>query len=112
MCKACGNPLYSWEVKYKSGCGWPSFDKCFTNAIKTQPDDGAIEIICERCNSHLGHVFQKHNYNQDNDPEYNQQRHCVNSLAIKYCKKPIPIHLKSEILDMKSFLTTKPQSEK
>ena len=40
-CRGCGNPLYSAEAKFKSGCGWPAFDKCYKNAIDTFTDNSA-----------------------------------------------------------------------
>ena len=91
-CRGCGNPLYSYKAKYESGCGWPSFNKCFTNSIKTKIQHTIqVEILCKKCNGHLGHVFRQKYYG---DPEYKQQRHCVNSLSIKYIKKDIPKELK------------------
>ncbi len=62
VCKACDNPLYSAEAKFKSGCGWPAFDKCYENAIKVEVDNSfgmrRVEIMCNRCDGHLGHVFE------------------------------------------------------
>jgi len=63
-CGACGLPLYSAESKFRSNCGWPVFDKCYFSEeaggchVGTRPDfPGSLEIICNRCESHLGHVF-------------------------------------------------------
>lgn len=62
-CGACGLPLYSANSKFRSSCGWPVFDKCFYSEdaggchVGTKPDFGSLEIICQRCDSHLGHVF-------------------------------------------------------
>ena len=50
-CKKCGTPIYSYEAKFNSGCGWPAFDKCYEGAIKTvQEPDGRTEIRCDFCN--------------------------------------------------------------
>ena len=62
-CRGCGNPLYSAEAKFKAiGCGWPSFDKCYTGSIDTAVDRTGgmhrIEITCRACGGHLGHVFK------------------------------------------------------
>jgi len=62
-CAACGLPLYSADSKFGSNCGWPVFDKCYFSKeaggchVGTRPEFGALEIICNRCESHLGHVF-------------------------------------------------------
>ena len=59
-CRGCGAPLYSAEAKFNSGCGWPAFDMCYTGAVKTVTDNSfgmqRIEIMCNRCDGHLGHV--------------------------------------------------------
>jgi len=62
LCAACGNPLFSSDTKFDSGSGWPSFfDALDRGNITTQPDHGLgmerIEVLCSRCGSHLGHVF-------------------------------------------------------
>lgn len=82
VCRACGNPLYSAESKFKSGCGWPAFDKCYKNAIATKEDlsfgSRRIEILCKRCRGHLGHVFKGERFTETNE------RHCVNSISVKF----------------------------
>lgn len=82
QCRACGNPLYSAESKFKSGCGWPAFDKCYQGSIKTETDGSLgmrrVEIMCDRCDGHLGHVFEGERMTETNE------RHCVNSLSLKY----------------------------
>jgi len=62
-CGACGLPLYSASSKFASNCGWPVFDKCYYSEeangchVGTVPEFGGLEIVCNRCESHLGHVF-------------------------------------------------------
>lgn len=62
-CAGCGLPLYSADSKFKSSCGWPVFDKCYYSEdaggchVGIKPDMGSYEIVCSRCDSHLGHVF-------------------------------------------------------
>lgn len=60
-CAACGNPLFLSEAKFDSGTGWPSFDQALPGAVENIADDShgmeRTEIVCARCNSHLGHVF-------------------------------------------------------
>ncbi|CAM9792752.1 unnamed protein product [Ectocarpus sp. 13 AM-2016] len=94
VCKACKNPLYSAESKFKSGCGWPAFDKCFKGAVVTNTDNAygmqRVEIVCAKCGGHLGHVFEGERMTSTNE------RHCVNSVSVKFQKGPIPEGLEED----------------
>lgn len=80
LCRNCGRVLFRSSAKFKSSCGWPSFDCEIDEAIKYIPDaDGRrTEILCNNCDAHLGHVFHNEGFTHLNT------RHCVNGLAIDF----------------------------
>jgi peptide-methionine (R)-S-oxide reductase len=83
ICRRCNAPLFSSKNKFDAGCGWPSFDESFPNAIKRVPDpDGVrIEIECANCAGHLGHEFVGEGFTGKDT------RDCVNSLSIRFVPK-------------------------
>ena len=80
-CQACGAALYKAETKFDSGCGWPAFYAGIDGAVKEKPDaDGRrIEIVCSKCDSHLGHTFKGEGF-----PTPTNERHCVNGICLMY----------------------------
>lgn len=84
VCGACGNELFTSDMKFDSHCGWPSFDREIAGGrIKTQTDlsHGMVrtEIMCAKCGGHLGHLF-------DDGPTSTGMRYCVNSLSLDFKK--------------------------
>jgi peptide-methionine (R)-S-oxide reductase len=83
-CAACGQQLFSSDTKFESGSGWPSFDKALPGATKLLEDTShgmrRTEVVCSRCGSHLGHLF-------DDGPTATGQRYCMNSVSLEFAEQ-------------------------
>jgi peptide-methionine (R)-S-oxide reductase len=81
VCAGCGQPLFTAEMKYDSGTGWPSFFQALEGALETRRDFRLLlprtEYHCARCGGHQGHVFE-------DGPEPTGLRYCNNGVALRF----------------------------
>ena len=80
-CAGCGYDLFAAATKFDSGTGWPSFDEALPGAVEFVEDNShgmaRTEVVCTKCKSHLGHVF-------NDGPTSTGKRHCINSVCLEF----------------------------
>jgi len=84
-CVGCGTPLFESATKFDAGCGWPSYSEAINSEVVERIVDKThgmvrVEVRCNNCGSHLGHVFP-------DGPEPTGERFCINSAAIDFAPK-------------------------
>jgi peptide-methionine (R)-S-oxide reductase len=87
-CVGCATPLFDSATKFDAGCGWPSYSKAVNGVVVERIEDRShgmlrVEVRCNRCGSHLGHVF-------DDGPMPTGERFCINSASVQF--EPQPAH--------------------
>lgn len=81
-CAVCGTRLFRSDTKFASSCGWPSFyEPVSKTSVRYQPDNShemnRTEVLCGRCDSHLGHIF-------DDGPPPTHKRFCMNAISLEF----------------------------
>lgn len=82
VCAACNNLIFNSDTKFRSDCGWPSFDQAIKGSVVYKDDNTFMmqrtEVLCGKCGGHLGHVFD------DGPVATTGKRYCINSIAMKF----------------------------